>query len=94
MLRWALTFLIIALVAAVLGFGGIAAAAADIGRILFALFLMGYDGDTHEPKFFKLVWGTLLFKGRCTALNIGYEGRSVSPSKSNSSGYAPFCSFQ
>jgi hypothetical protein len=39
----------------------------------FALFLMGYDGATHEPKFFKLVWGTLLFKGRCTALNIAYK---------------------
>jgi hypothetical protein len=39
----------------------------------FALFLMGYDGKTHEPKFFKLVWGTLLFKGRCTGLNIAYK---------------------
>jgi hypothetical protein len=39
----------------------------------FAIFLMGYDGTTHEPKFFKLVWGTLLFKGRCTGLNIGYK---------------------
>lgn len=39
----------------------------------FATFLMGYDGSTHEPKFFKLAWGTLLFKGRCTALNINYK---------------------
>lgn len=39
----------------------------------FAIFLMGYDGETHEPKFFKLVWGTLLFKGRCTALAINYK---------------------
>lgn len=39
----------------------------------FAIFLMGHDGETHEPKFFKLVWGTLLFKGRCTALNINYK---------------------
>jgi hypothetical protein len=39
----------------------------------FSELLMGYDGDTHEPKFFKLVWGTLLFKGRCTALNIAYK---------------------
>jgi uncharacterized membrane protein YtjA (UPF0391 family) len=39
-LRLALTFLVIALVAAVLGFGGIAAAAVDIGRILFVLFLV------------------------------------------------------
>jgi uncharacterized membrane protein YtjA (UPF0391 family) len=40
MLRWALIFLVIALIAAVLGFGGIAAAAADIGRFLFGLFLI------------------------------------------------------
>jgi hypothetical protein len=39
----------------------------------FEAFLMGYDGSTHEPKFFKLVWGTLLFKGRCTGLNIAYK---------------------
>jgi hypothetical protein len=39
----------------------------------FAIFLMGYDGSTHEPKFFKLAWGTLLFKGRCTGLNIAYK---------------------
>ncbi len=39
----------------------------------FQKFLMGYDGQSHEPKFFKLAWGTLLFKGRCTALNINYK---------------------
>lgn len=39
----------------------------------FNNFLMGYDSDTHEPKFFKLAWGTLLFKGRCTALNTQYK---------------------
>ena len=39
----------------------------------FSELLMGYNGSTHEPKFFKLVWGTLLFKGRCTALNIAYK---------------------
>jgi uncharacterized membrane protein YtjA (UPF0391 family) len=35
MLGWALTFLIIALVAAVLGFGGIATFAVDIAKIIF-----------------------------------------------------------
>ena len=35
MLGWALTFLIVALVAAVLGFGGIASFAVDIARIIF-----------------------------------------------------------
>ncbi|HYG62986.1 MAG TPA: DUF1328 family protein [Thermoanaerobaculia bacterium] len=39
MLRWALIFLIVALVAAVFGFGGIAAGAADVARILFYLCL-------------------------------------------------------
>jgi uncharacterized membrane protein YtjA (UPF0391 family) len=40
MLRWAFGFLVIALIAALLGFGGIAFAAADIARILFVLFLV------------------------------------------------------
>jgi len=39
----------------------------------FRELLVGYDGDTHEPKHFKLGWGTLLFKGRCTSLNINYK---------------------
>jgi uncharacterized membrane protein YtjA (UPF0391 family) len=39
MLGWAVTFLIIALIAAVLGFGGIAAASAGIAKILFFIFL-------------------------------------------------------
>ena len=40
MLGWAVTFLIIALRAAVLGFGGIAAALAGIAKILFFIFLV------------------------------------------------------
>jgi uncharacterized membrane protein YtjA (UPF0391 family) len=40
MLRWALAFFIIALVAAILGFGGIAVAAAGIAKILFFIFLV------------------------------------------------------
>jgi uncharacterized membrane protein YtjA (UPF0391 family) len=40
MLGWAVTFLIIALIAAVLGFGGIAAASAGIAKLLFVLFLV------------------------------------------------------
>ena len=35
MLGWALTFLIVALIAAVLGFGGIATFAVDIAKIVF-----------------------------------------------------------
>jgi len=40
MLNWALTFLIVALIAAVLGFGGIAVEAAWIGKVLFVVFLV------------------------------------------------------
>ena len=39
MLRWAWAFLIVALIAAVFGFGGIASGAAGIAKILFYLFL-------------------------------------------------------
>src|SRR6185503_20246385 len=40
MLYWALVFLIVALVAAALGFGGIAGASAGIAKILFFVFLV------------------------------------------------------
>lgn len=40
MLRWALGFFILALVAALFGFGGIAAASAGIAKILFFVFLV------------------------------------------------------
>jgi len=40
MLSWTLMFLVIVLIAAVLGFGGIAVAAAGIAKILFYLFLV------------------------------------------------------
>ncbi len=39
----------------------------------FRDLLVGYEGEVHEPKHFKLIWGTALFKGRCTALNISYK---------------------
>jgi uncharacterized membrane protein YtjA (UPF0391 family) len=35
MLGWAITFLIVALVAALFGFGGIAGAAVDIAKLIF-----------------------------------------------------------
>jgi uncharacterized membrane protein YtjA (UPF0391 family) len=58
MLGWALTFLIVALVAAVFGFGGIAAAATEIAMIVFyiaiALFVV------------SLIWG--MFSRRSSAL--------------------------
>lgn len=40
MLRWALVFLVIALIAAALGFTGIYVAAASIAKILFFIFLV------------------------------------------------------
>ena len=40
MLYWAAVFLVIALIAALLGFGGVAAGAAEIGKILFFVFLV------------------------------------------------------
>jgi uncharacterized membrane protein YtjA (UPF0391 family) len=40
MLGWALTFLIIALIAAVLGFGGIAGTAVGIAKIIFVVALI------------------------------------------------------
>lgn len=39
MLGWAIAFLIIALVAALFGFGGIASASAGIAQILFFVFI-------------------------------------------------------
>jgi uncharacterized membrane protein YtjA (UPF0391 family) len=40
MLRWALAFFIVAIIAAVFGFAGIAVAAAGIAKLLFYLFLI------------------------------------------------------
>jgi uncharacterized membrane protein YtjA (UPF0391 family) len=40
MLHYAVVFFIIALIAAVLGFGGLAAGAASIGKVLFVIFIV------------------------------------------------------
>jgi uncharacterized membrane protein YtjA (UPF0391 family) len=40
MLGWAVTFLIVALIAAVLGFGGIAGVAIEIAKIIFFVALL------------------------------------------------------
>jgi uncharacterized membrane protein YtjA (UPF0391 family) len=40
MLGWAITFLIVALVAALFGFGGIAAAAVDFAKIIFVVAII------------------------------------------------------
>jgi len=40
MFGWAITFLIVALIAAVLGFGGIAGVAVEIAKIIFVVALI------------------------------------------------------
>ena len=45
MLRYTITFLIIAVIAAILGFGGIAAGAAGIAKIFFYIFLVLFVGS-------------------------------------------------
>lgn len=40
MLAWSIAFFVIAIIAALFGFGGIADGAADIGKILFVVFLV------------------------------------------------------
>ena len=55
MLRWTVTFLIIAIVAAIFGFGGIAAGAASIAKVLFFIFLVLFV--------LSLVFGASIFKG-------------------------------
>lgn len=40
MLRWALMFFVVAIIAAVFGFGGVAGEAAWIGKILLVVFLI------------------------------------------------------
>jgi len=42
MLKWALIFAIVALIAGGLGFGGVAGAAAGVAKILFFLFVLGF----------------------------------------------------
>ena len=40
MLRWTVIFLVVAIIAAVFGFGGIAVGAASIAKILFFIFIV------------------------------------------------------
>ena len=51
MLGWAITFLIIALIAAALGFGGIAGTATGIAKILFVVFLVLFLVSLVVPRF-------------------------------------------
>jgi uncharacterized membrane protein YtjA (UPF0391 family) len=40
MLRWSLAFFMVAIIAAIFGFGGIASGSAEIAELLFFLFLV------------------------------------------------------
>ncbi len=40
MLGWAITFLVVALIAAVLGFGGIAAVSVELAQLVFWVFIV------------------------------------------------------
>jgi len=54
MLKWALGFFIVAFIAAIFGFAGIAVAAAGIAKVLFfvflILFLASLLGHLHRPQ--------------------------------------------
>ena len=51
MLRWALGFFIVAIIAAIFGFGGIAAGATEIAKVLFFIFIVIF--------LVSLVWGLI-----------------------------------
>ncbi len=55
MLGWAVTFLVVALIAAVLGFGGVAGAAVTAAKLVFvvsliAFALSAYFGMARRPR--------------------------------------------
>jgi len=81
MLGWALTFLVIALIAAVLGFGGIAGFAVEIAKIIFfvaiILFLRRrrpHSGPFADVSLSKLPHG---FQARACS-RPGLAGRELS----------------
>lgn len=39
----------------------------------FKKLLVEYDGDSHQPRYFKFAWGSSMFKGRCMQLTINYK---------------------
>jgi uncharacterized membrane protein YtjA (UPF0391 family) len=55
MLRFALAFFIVAIIAAIFGFGGIAAGATEIAKLLFFIFVVVF--------LVTLVWGLISGRG-------------------------------
>jgi Contractile injection system tube protein len=43
----------------------------DVDR--FRKLLTGFQGESHEPFHLKLVWGSLIFKGRATEVGITFK---------------------
>jgi len=39
----------------------------------FKAVVMKYDGTTHQPRYLKVLWGKIVFKGRLTSLEIVYK---------------------
>ncbi len=39
----------------------------------FKQMLVDYDGAIHQPRFFKLIWGVTVFKGRLSSLSITFK---------------------
>ncbi len=39
----------------------------------FKKFLLAVEADTHDMRHFTLIWGTMIFKGRVTALNYTFK---------------------
>ena len=35
--------------------------------------IFAVNADKHEPSFLKIVWGTIMFKGRCESVSINYK---------------------
>lgn len=56
MLRWTITFLVIALIAAIFGFTGIAAGAAEIAKIIFYIFLVFFVISLITGAFRRTDW--------------------------------------
>jgi uncharacterized membrane protein YtjA (UPF0391 family) len=61
MLKWSVIFFIVAIIAAIFGFGGVAAGAVSIAKILFFIFVVLFV--------ISLVAGAFIGKGVANAIN-------------------------